>query len=73
MVESSLSKPFPRIVISLNAKQQDDDVDAVADEYLNQIVYINWPHFIEAKVIQVFNAKQKKSEFNACVDQLKTR
>jgi len=30
-------------------------VQEVAAKYLNQIVYIGWPHLIKAKVVEVFN------------------
>lgn len=84
-MKHTVSKPFPRITISLNVEQQ-TELDAVAKKYLNEFVYVNWPHFIEAKVIQVFDAKKKyeivsgdinitenPAEFNACVDKLNTR
>lgn len=79
------SKPITRIIISLNVEHQ-NDLDAIATKYLNEIVYVNWPHFMEAKVIQVFDVKKKydsvggevnitenPAEFNACVEQLNKR
>lgn len=53
---------------------------------MNQPVYINWPHYTEAKVVQIFDASKKiwqsngitkvtenPHEFHVCVDQLKAR
>lgn len=78
-------KPYPRIVITLNADQS-ADIDTAAKEFLNQTVYVNWPHFIEAKVIQLFDATKKYNgssnednitlnppEFSTCVDEINSR
>lgn len=31
-------------------------VDAIARKFLNQVVYAGWPHYTEAKVVQIFDA-----------------
>lgn len=73
------------MIISLNDIQV-ADVDTVAKKFLNQTVYINWPHLTEAKVIQVFDSTKKFDgsngeneftqntlDFNTCVDVLNSR
>lgn len=85
LVERSFLKPYPRIVLTLNADQS-ADIDTAAKEFLNQTVYVNWPHFIEAKVIQLFDATKKYNgssnednitlnppEFSTCVDEINSR
>lgn len=52
---SSRTNPNPRMMITLNAEPL-GDIDAVAKSFLNQVVYVNWPHNIEAKVVQIFDA-----------------
>lgn len=48
-------KSYPRMLITLNSEPI-QDLDSMAKQLLNQIVYINWPHFTEAKVVQIFYA-----------------
>lgn len=73
------------MVLSLKPDQS-NDIDAIAKEFLNQQVYINWPHFSEAKVVQIFNATKKfevsndiikvtdrSTDFESSVDVLQNR
>lgn len=66
--------------------KQPEDIDQVAKIFLNQTVSINWPHCIEAKVVQIFNAIKKidgytddikisenPQDFAPCVEALKSR
>lgn len=40
-------------------QQVDSDIEKVAEDYLGKIVFANWPHFIEARVVQVFDPDTK--------------
>lgn len=31
-------------------------VDDVVKKFLNQVIYAGWPHYTEAKVVQIFDA-----------------
>lgn len=35
-----------------------DNVFMVAEKFLNQVVYIGWPHLIKAKVVAIFNREK---------------
>lgn len=35
-----------------------DNVILVAEKFLNQVVYIGWPHLIKAKVVAIFNREK---------------
>lgn len=85
LAEKSLTKPHPRMILVPKAKQP-EDIDEVAKIFLNQAVSINWPHCIEANVVQIFNATKKidgstghneisenPQDFAPCVEALKSR
>lgn len=82
----SITKPYSRWVICLNANQTYADATAASEALMDQPVYVNWPHYTEAKVVQIFDASKKiwlsngvtntsenPPEFHACVEQLKSR
>lgn len=82
----SHSKPYSRWVICLKANRSYTDATAASEALMDQPVYVNWPHFTEAKVVQIFDASKKvwqsngitkvtenPPEFHACVEQLKSR
>lgn len=35
-----------------------EDVYTVAEKYLNQVVYIGWPHLIKAKIVAISNKEK---------------
>lgn len=35
-----------------------DDIYAVAEKYLNQVVFIGWPHLIKAKIVGISNKEK---------------
>lgn len=48
-----------RLIINLDRKSS-NDLDLMANEYLKKIVYIYWPHSLEAKVIGIMNASSAR-------------
>lgn len=42
-------------MITLKSKPS-KDIEEVVKLFLNQVVYVNWPHYTEAKVVQIFDA-----------------
>lgn len=85
MVKSDCSKSSQRIIIRLT-ENQSNHLEMMAKQLINQVVYVNWPHFSEAKVIQVFDATTKYDgskgelqkidssiEFEAYANQLRAR
>lgn len=79
---AELSKSHPRMVIKLNAPEL-GDIDSIAETFLKQTVYVNWPHCVEAKVMQIFDAAkklvrsgdeiktiEKPRDFSSCVESL---
>lgn len=78
----NLSKPYPRVAIKLKVDEV-NDIDSFAEKFLKQPVYTNWPHCVEAKVMQIFNATKKfdgsgddikitenPDDFSTCVESL---
>lgn len=62
------------------------DAVAASEALMNRLVYANWPHYTDAKVVQIFDASKKiwqsndetkimenPPEFQACVEQLNSR
>lgn len=48
--ESMILKPLKR--------DEFDNVILVAEKFLNQVVYIGWPHLVKAKVVAIFNREK---------------
>lgn len=73
-------------MICLKANQLHADAITASESLMNQTVYVNWPHYTEAKVVQIFDASKKiwlsdgdtkimenPAEFSACLEQLTSR
>lgn len=82
LVANDLLKTYPRMIITLD-NDRPDDLDVVANDLLNQTVLMQWPHYVEGKVLQVFNGEKRldattariqatdnTSDFQSCVESL---
>lgn len=43
------------MILQPESRKNMDDVYSVAEKYLNQIIFIGWPHLVRAKVVGVSN------------------
>lgn len=81
-----MSKPYSRWMICLSANQSYADAVAASESLMDKPMCVNWPHYAEAKVVQIFDASKKiwisdgvtktienPPEFGACVEQLNSR
>lgn len=41
------------MVISVESKRKYNNIEEIADEYLNKEVFVSWPHLVPAKVVAV--------------------
>lgn len=62
LTETPTHKGKKRMTVKLtNNMTPNDDIDSIAKHYLNEFVYVKWPHCYEAKVIEVFDSTKKIS------------
>ncbi|KAI8034695.1 hypothetical protein M5D96_012518 [Drosophila gunungcola] len=50
------------MVLMPRRRQLEDTLEAVAGQYLEQVVHIGWPHLIKAKVVRVATREQRVDE-----------
>ncbi|XP_017029201.1 5'-3' exoribonuclease 1 isoform X2 [Drosophila kikkawai] len=50
------------MVLKPRQRQLEDTLEAVASQYLGQVVHIGWPHLIKAKVVRVATREQRVDE-----------
>ncbi|XP_037723371.1 5'-3' exoribonuclease 1-like isoform X2 [Drosophila subpulchrella] len=50
------------MVLKPRKRQLEDTLEAVAGQYLEQVVHIGWPHLIKAKVVRVATREQRVDE-----------
>jgi len=50
------------MVLKPRKRQLEDSLEAVAGQYLEQVVHIGWPHLIKAKVVRVATRDQRVDE-----------
>ncbi|KAH8280639.1 hypothetical protein KR054_003132, partial [Drosophila jambulina] len=50
------------MVLKPRQRQLEDTLEAVAGQYLGQVVHIGWPHLIKAKVVRVATRDQRVDE-----------